>query len=118
MKLNLVVLKTRDPLELAKFYGHLGITFKNHQHDKGPLHYAADLNDVVFEIYPLPKGTEKADDTLRIGFMVENLEDVLDNLRNSGAKIIKETSLTEWGYVALIEDTDGRKIELTKKTNL
>lgn len=89
--------------------------FKQHQHGKGPSHYAASLDHVVFEIYPLPKGAEKADDTLRIGVTVENLEDIVENLQHSGVKIIKETSLTEWSYVALIEDTDGRKIELTKK---
>lgn len=115
MKINLVVLKTSRPDYLAEFYRELGIKFESHRHATGPLHYAAIIDDLVFEIYPLPKGKEKADDTLRLGFTVDNLENVMERLRNSGRKIIKEPTMTEWGYISIIEDMDGRKIELKDK---
>ena len=112
MKINLVVLKTLLPDDLAKFYGQMGIKFENHRHGSGPLHYAAQLDGLVFEIYPLPKDKEKADDTLRLGFTVDNLDEIIERLRSSGGKVIKEPSMTEWGYVSIVEDVDGRKIEL------
>jgi predicted enzyme related to lactoylglutathione lyase len=70
------------------------------------------MDNIVFEIYPLPKGKGKADDTLRLGFTVDNLDEVIGRLKTSGGKIIKEPNMTEWGYVSIIEDMDGRKIEL------
>jgi lactoylglutathione lyase len=115
MKINLVVIKTSRPADLAEFYGELGIRFENHRHGTGPLHYAADIDNLVFEIYPLPKDKEKADDTLRLGFTVDNLDEVMERLKSSGRKIIKGQSVTEWGYTSIIEDFDGRKIELKDK---
>jgi lactoylglutathione lyase len=115
MEINLVVLRTSRPADLAAFYEQLGIKFENHRHGSGPLHYAAEIDSVVFEIYPLPKDKDKADDTLRLGFAVDTLDQVIAGLKNSGAKLIKGPQITEWGYVAIIEDIDGRKIELKDK---
>ena len=116
MKINLVVLKTSRPDDLAAFYGHLGIRFENHRHGNGPLHYAANVDDdVVFEIYPLSKNKEKSDDTLRLGFTVDNLDDIINELKRSGKKILNDPTMTEFGYVSVIEDLDGRKIELKDK---
>lgn len=112
MKLNLVVLKTSRPDDLASFYQHLGIVFEKHRPGTGPLHYAGDIEGIVFEIYPLPKDRDKADDTLRLGFTVENLDAKTNTLKESGGKIVKAPEQTEWGYIAIVEDLDGRKIEL------
>jgi lactoylglutathione lyase len=112
MRINLVVIKTRQPENLAEFYQRLGIKFDHHKHGNGPMHVAAEMNDVVFEIYPLPKEIEIADNTIRLGFTVDDLDGAIENLKRSGAKIIKDPALTEWGYQALIEDPDGRKVEL------
>jgi lactoylglutathione lyase len=114
MRINLVVLKTLRPTDLADFYGQIGVRFELHRHGTGPLHYAATLDNIVFEIYPLPKDKEKSDDTLRLGFTVDNLDDLLLKLRSVGGKIVKDANVTEWGYVAIIEDLDGRRIELTE----
>jgi lactoylglutathione lyase len=112
MKINLVVVKTSRPHELASFYKQMGIKFESHRHGNGPIHYAAEIDSVVFEIYPLPRDREQANDTLRLGFTVDNLDEVIERLKNSAGKIIKEAVMTEWGYMAIIEDLDGRKIEL------
>ena len=114
MNINLLVLKTSRPEALASFYGMLGIVFEEQRHDKGPLHYAAEIDGVVFEIYPLPKGRDKADDTVRLGFTVDDLNATVSKLRDAGAKIIQETVVTEWGYGAIVEDWDGRKVELKR----
>jgi predicted enzyme related to lactoylglutathione lyase len=114
MNINLIVLKTSNPVALASFYEQLGIKFDHHRHDTGPLHYAAEIDGVVFEIYPLPKNREKADDTLRLGFTVDDLTRTVESLRSSGAKIVQEAVVTEWGYGAIVEDPDGRKVELKR----
>jgi lactoylglutathione lyase len=114
MNINLLVLKTPRPAELASFYEKLGVQFEQQQHDTGPMHYAAQIDGIIFEIYPLPKNREKADDTLRLGFTVDDLLATVKRLKDSGAKIIQEPVVTEWGYGAVVEDLDGRKVELKR----
>jgi len=45
---------------------------------------------------------------------VEDLGKLVQNLRDKGIKIVSEPSNTEWGYSAVVQVLDGRKIELTE----
>lgn len=112
MKINLVVIRTNDIDKLADFYQKLGITFQYHQHGKGPFHYAAELAGTVFEIYPLLKSQEKPDNSLRLGFDVARLDELIASLIKEKVEILKAPTHSEYGYVAIIKDLDGRKIEL------
>lgn len=112
MKLNLLVLKTHKLHELAAFYSLLGLKFEYHKHEQGIFHYATQLGETVFEIYPLSKKVNEADTSTRLGFEVDNLDDLISVLKNENTKIIAEPCSTESGYGAIIEDLDGRKIEL------
>ncbi len=112
MKINLIVIRTNDIDKLADFYQKLGITFHYHQHGKGPFHYAAELASTVFEIYPLLKNQEKPDSSFRLGFEVESLDKLITSLRKASVKIIKAPTHSEYGYVAIVKDLGGRKIEL------
>lgn len=117
MKLNLLVIRTSNPKLLKDQYEKLGFKFEYHQHGNGPFHYAAEQNGFVFEIYPLTKSMEKADNSLRLGFDVDDLKSKMINLENSNWKIISEPKETEWSFVALLQDLDGRKVELKNATN-
>ncbi|MBO9728859.1 MAG: glyoxalase/bleomycin resistance/extradiol dioxygenase family protein [Chitinophaga sp.] len=110
--LQLLVIKTPAPDQLAEFYTRLGFEFHYHRHGKGPFHYASTNSNTVLEIYPLPKDVTEADKTTRLGFSVDNLDTLL--LELPPACIINGAATTEWGYTALIQDLDGRKIELTQ----
>lgn len=115
MKLNLLVLKTADPSLLMAQYQQLGLTFVAHQHGKGPVHYAWEKNGFVFEIYPLSVAAKKADASLRLGFEIEQLETVLQDLQNSNWVILKGIQTMPWGQVAVVQDLDGRKVELKQQ---
>lgn len=112
--LSLLVLKTSQPDALSKQYELLGITFDYHKHESGPYHYAATVGKLTFEIYPLPKSKTESDNTTRIGFEVTELDRLMEQIPTSNWKIISPASQTEWGYSAIIEDLDGRKVELKK----
>ena len=115
MQLNLIVIKTKAPGILKDQYEFLGLIFKYHRHGNGPLHYSSELNGLTFEIYPLPKSREVADNTLRLGFEVEGLAEVVKIASSSNWIIKSEPKLTNWGYIAVLQDIDGRKIELKEK---
>lgn len=110
--LQLLVIKTSTPDQLAEFYTLLGFEFHHHRHGTGPYHYASINSNITLEIYPLPKGTTEADHTTRLGFTVDDLDNLMQQLPPTC--IINEATTTEWGYTALIQDSDGRKIELVQ----
>jgi len=55
MTFNLLVIRSATPTALAKWYTRFGLTFDHHRNGRGPMHYAAEVNDVTLEIYPLRK---------------------------------------------------------------
>ena len=115
MKINLLVVRTQNPENLKTQYEKIGFVFDYHQHGNGPFHYASEKDGFVFEIYPLTKSMREADHSIRLGFEVENLERTIKNIKNTDWKILSEISITEWGQTAIIQDSDGRKIELKNK---
>lgn len=118
MELNLLVIRTGKPKELSAFYEMLGIVFEYNKHGKGPMHYSGNIGNLLFEIYPLSKSQQEADKMLRLGFEVKNLEELLSKLKGENVKIIQEAENTGYGKIAIIEDIDGRKIELKEKQEL
>jgi lactoylglutathione lyase len=112
MTLKLLVIKTTDIDKLVTFYQLIGLSFDKHQHGKGVIHYATTINETVFEIYPLPKSVLQADNSMRLGFEIPNLDELMTVLELNNVKIISYPKQTEFGYVAIVEDFDGRKIEL------
>ncbi|WP_179021451.1 glyoxalase/bleomycin resistance/extradiol dioxygenase family protein [Winogradskyella forsetii] len=115
MKINLLVIRTSNPDKLKIQYEKIGFQFNYHQHGNGSLHYASEKEGFVFEIYPLSKSMKEADNSIRLGIEVGNLKLTFRNIENSDWKIISEISKTEWGEIAILQDSDGRKIELKNK---
>lgn len=115
MKLRLIVIRTPDIQKLAHFYTIFGLNFEYHQHGNSPFHYSAKIENTILEIYPLLKSQEKPDNSLRLGFEVDDFEKVLSELKDYNLKIISNPIQTEFGVLLVIEDLDGRKIELYKK---
>lgn len=115
MKINLLVIRTKTPELLKNQYELLGFEFEYHQHGNGPFHYASEKDGFVFEIYPLTKSMVKADNSIRLGFDVSNLEGKMEQLAKSDWVIKSPLSETAWGLISVIQDLDGRKIELKNK---
>jgi lactoylglutathione lyase len=114
MELNLIVIKTNNLEEVKSQYSALGLDFVFHNHGTGPFHYSTNLDGTIFEIYPLPKSSEVADSTTRLGFKVEKLNDLIPKLKELGWKVFSEPKAGEWGIRAVIQDIDQRKVELVE----
>lgn len=112
MQLKLLVIRSANPAQLAQFYTQLGCNFEQHRHGKGPLHYSCTIARTVLEIYPLAKGQVTPDSNLRLGFEVEQFEGVLEKLIEHGAKLIQAPYESEFGRIGVVEDPEGRKVEL------
>ena len=66
ISLNLVVIRVANLEQAQRFYETLGLQFTREQHGNGPVHLAAKLGEVVFELYP--QGTGVATTSTRLGF--------------------------------------------------
>lgn len=111
VKLNLLVIRTSDMPRLVNFYKLLGFKFDYHKHEKGVYHYATKIGETVFEIYPLLKNQTEADISTRLGFKIDNFEEIIAILSEF---IVSKPMETEFGVCAILKDPDGRKVEIYK----
>lgn len=100
---------------LADFYTWLGLTFEYHKHGKSPYHYSAQIGHTVLEIYPLAKAQTAADKELRLGFALDNFENIISTLKEKQVEFVAESIQTDYGFMAIVKDPDGRRVELYKK---
>lgn len=114
MELRLLVVRTSDLERLTAFYSLFGVTFDYHKHGKSPYHYSATLGSTILEIYPLAKGQSGAEINLRLGFAVNNFETIVKLLKDKETEFLSEPMQTDYGFMAVIKDSDGRKLELYK----
>ena len=116
LQLNLLVIRSAEPARLAEFYSLLGLQFIYHQHGtKGTWHYSANVGELVFEIYPLLAAQGQVDTSLRLGFQILNLEQLMEELKRNNVKVVVPAKAGEWGYRAVVEDVEGRRVELVEQ---
>ena len=113
-RLNLIVIRSVEPSRTMAFYKMLGMDFQEEQHGSGPVHWAAELDGIVLEIYPA-KSADEVDVTTRLGFVVKDASSVLNTLRLSDVEIISDLKQTKWGLRAVVRDSDGRTVELVQQ---
>ncbi|MFB9107519.1 VOC family protein [Flavobacterium gyeonganense] len=116
MEIRLLFLRTSDTKKLSDFYSLFGLTFEYHQHGNSPFHYSATIGKTVLEIYPLTKSQTEADKNLRLGFGIDNFEATIQKLTALEVVFALPPTQTEFGFIAVIEDFEGRKIELYKNS--
>ena len=117
MEIRLLVLRTDDMKRLVDVYSLLGFSFVYHKHGDSPYHYSTTIDKTVLEIYPLTKSQIAADKSLRLGFGIDNFEQTISALKEMKIPFSMEPTQTDFGFMAIVADPDGRKIELYKKDN-
>lgn len=112
--LNLVVLRSPDLPRAVAFYSRLGLQFARHRHGNGPEHFAAELGDGVFELYPLaPDGPTTLG--TRIGFSVPSLDAAVAAISDFPNAIVSPPKDSKWGRRAVVSDPDGHRVELLQQ---
>jgi lactoylglutathione lyase len=116
-KLNLIVLRASDISITVTFYRALGLEFVQEQHGTGPVHYACESEGLVIEIYPGKAGNaidRKQAGAVTLGFQVSDLGNTLETLKTLNVMIVNEAQTTNWGLRAVVQDPDGRAVDLTQ----
>lgn len=106
--------KTKDPVSLKKWYGkHLGLPVD----DYGCTFWWKDQkgNDCSTQWSPFKEDTKyftPSDKQFMMNFRVENLEELLKELKASGVTVVGDIEEYEYGKFGWIMDPEGNKIEL------
>lgn len=106
--------KAKNPKDLVSWYGkHLGLKTD----DYGSTFWWKDLNgnDCSTQWSPFPESTtyyEPSQKEFMQNFRVENLDRLLQELKNEGITIVGEPETYDYGKFAWILDLEGNKIEL------
>lgn len=112
VSLNLIVLRSADLPRSEAFYNLLGVTFDRERHGSGLDHLAGRVGSLVLELYPLEETTGTA--SVRIGFRVASVKEVVAQLAKSGARVITPPKDGTWGLRAVVVDPDGHRVELVE----
>lgn len=110
MKLSLIVVYTKQLLEMKAFYESLGLSFKLEKHEDGPEHYYAKVADRIgLELYPANEGSIRPPHKLE--FTSGNIPDIVHNLIKNGWREHLGWRDSKRGSLYLV-DPDGNELTL------
>jgi catechol 2,3-dioxygenase-like lactoylglutathione lyase family enzyme len=113
LSVNLLVLRCKDIEVTRRFYEQLGLAFVEEKHGSGPQHFVWESSGFVLELYPMRDG--QSPDNVRIGLSTPLLADLAGDLRhNTDVNIVKQPYTTADRIVMLLQDPDGRKVEVSQ----
>jgi catechol 2,3-dioxygenase-like lactoylglutathione lyase family enzyme len=113
LAVSLLVLRCKDVEVTRRFYEHLGLVFVEEKHGSGPRHWAWENAGFVLELYPTTD--DQSPDNVRLGFSTPLLADLAGNIRHaSDVTVLKQPYATADRLIMLLQDPDGRKVEISQ----
>ena len=109
-----LILFTSNLQKAVAFYSAIGLVLEKEQHDDGPIHYVCDLKGVHFALYEAKPGQavkRGIGGGMQFGVQVDSLDEAV---KACGAKTLIEPQSVPWGRRAVVEDPDGRPVELNQ----
>ena len=121
-RIDAVILWSDDVDRARAFYRTLGVAFAAEDHDDGDVHYAADVAGVHLAILPANKEGESARRRGEVGcvpvsFRVDSLDAAMSGLASFAPQVLIDRQDGPWGVRVVIEDPDGRPVQLTKEAS-
>ncbi|MGO9344380.1 MAG: VOC family protein [Acidimicrobiales bacterium] len=114
-----IVLFSAQPDRTIAFYRSVGIEFAYEDHGDGLLHAAADVGDVHVAVFSALEGGVapgwRAGGSTFFGFYVDSLEETLAMMSQMGATVLVGHQIREWGCRVVVEDPDGRAVEVSQR---
>ena len=114
-----LVLFATNAQNTGDFYRAIGLDLAEELHEEGPVHLAVELGPVHFAIYeaavPGRAPERRSSGDTFPGFYVESLDEVTNALRQLGAPLVREHEVMPWGCRIVVQDPDGRAVEVNQK---
>jgi len=122
-----------DGVRTAEFYRVAGVDLEDESHDEGPGHWAAEVGGVHVAVYDVDdeadaggtSGTGNAGRAPRLraagspfpGIYVTSLDLARAALEELGAPILEDHQVRPWGCRFIVEDPDGRAVEVNQRSH-
>lgn len=116
MSLKFLTLYANQLDQTVAVYEALGLTFEEEKHGDGPVHFSHSTRDLIVEIYPADG--RSVEETMMVGFEVENLETVKTILFERGATILKDVAVVNGALRMILKDPDGRKLYVQQQLRI
>lgn len=113
-----LVLFCADLGAAVRFYGALGIPLTPEEHNGGPVHYASELDGCHFALYEGGAGEAtpfRSAGCTFPGLVVASVDESLAAARALGSVVLQEPELYPWGRRCVLQDPDGRAIEIYQR---
>lgn len=110
-----LILYAADLKRTCEFYSRLGVPLEEEKHGDGPVHFAGELGSAHIAVFAAKPGNalkRGEGGATQIGFRVDSVEKALASV--AGAKVLIPLQEVPWGKRAVIEDPDGRPVELNQ----
>lgn len=114
--LGLIVLRTKHIQKVIAWYGLLGVEIEKEKHENTRSTYVANLDGLLLEFLPLSEEMNAPEPNVRLGFVVDDLDKTLADLKANATVVINPPQSTSRGYRAVVRDPDGRSIEIYRRT--
>jgi hypothetical protein len=113
LSIGLLVLRCNDIEVTRAFYDQLGFVFSLEKHGSGPEHFACERDGFVLELYP--SSDRHPPDKVRFGLALTLSADSSgDILQYPNLKVLRTPDVVGNRLVMLLEDPDGRKVEISQ----
>ncbi len=113
-----IVLVSAEPDRTISFYRSVGINFGDEDHDEGSVHSATNLGDIHVAVFPASGDGKapprRAAGSTFVGFYVDSLDEKFSALSATGAHLLLDHEVQEWGCRIVVEDPDGRPVEINQ----
>lgn len=105
------MIRSADIPKAVEFYQGFGLEFVLESHGGGPEHFAATVDGLTLEIYPL-RQNQTPTTSVRLGFQVDRVDELVSSLQAKGVTVVSQPSDSQWGRRAVVKDFDGHIVEL------
>jgi lactoylglutathione lyase len=111
-----VILFTSRLEACARFYRAVGLDLRDERHEDGPAHLACDIDGIHVAVFEADGDGQapafREAGCSFIGFAVDSVDDALAAVAGLGAPVRQEPARYPWGRRAVVDDPDGRPVEL------
>ena len=118
MEFGTLILFANRLSDTVSFYQALGLPLEEEDHEGGPLHFACELGPIHFAVFEGTPGTSppfRAGGCVMPGIAVPSLDRTFEIMQGIGARIVQPPADYPWGPRMLVEDPDGRTVEIFQR---
>ena len=118
MELGALILFTNRLAETVAFYRALCLPLEEEDHEGGPVHFACELGPVHLAVFAAAEGKAPPHRTsggTMPGFAVPSIDSTFAAVEALGSKVVQPPEEFPWGPRFLVEDPDGRTVEVFQR---